>query len=139
MLLKFQKRIMKNFQILKISTKSTKSWENFVLLANKRLVCQLSELKLILLSVKSTKTLTSTQLFTFYIFFSFYICMILMILMILMIPKILMLFLNPLNPFNFRETVLTLPPSFECSKFSTFCKMNYFIHLRHSLEFISLL
>ena len=24
-----------------------------------------------------------------------------------------MFFLNPLNPFNFRKTVLTLPPSFE--------------------------
>ena len=54
---------MKNFQILKISAKSTESWENFVLLANKRLVCQFSELKLILLSVKSTKTLTSTAFY----------------------------------------------------------------------------
>ena len=54
---------MKNFQILKIWAKSTESWENFVLLANKRLVCQFSELKLILLSVKSTKTLTSTAFY----------------------------------------------------------------------------
>ena len=54
---------MKNFQILKISAKSTESWENFVLLANKRLVCHFSQLKLILLSVKSTKTLTSTAFF----------------------------------------------------------------------------
>ena len=54
---------MKNFQILKIWAKSTESWENFVLLANKRLVCQFWELKLILLSVKSTKTLTSTAFY----------------------------------------------------------------------------
>ena len=54
---------MKNFQILKISAKSTESWENFVLLANKRLACHFSDLKLILLSVKSTKTLTSTAFY----------------------------------------------------------------------------
>ena len=54
---------MKNFQILKISAKSTESWENFALLANKRLVCQFSELELIFLSVKSTKTLTSTAFY----------------------------------------------------------------------------
>ena len=54
---------MKNFQILKISAKSTESWENFVLLANKRLVFQFSELKLILLSVKLTKTLNSTAFY----------------------------------------------------------------------------
>ena len=64
---------MKNFQILKISVKSTESWENFALLANKRLDYFLTESKLvpnvlnisqswklILLSVKSAKTLTST-------------------------------------------------------------------------------
>ena len=54
---------MKNFQILKISAKSTESWENFELLPNKRLICQFSELKPILLSVKSTKTLTSTAFY----------------------------------------------------------------------------
>ena len=42
---KIQERKMKNFQILKISAKSTKSWENFALLANERLVCHFSELK----------------------------------------------------------------------------------------------
>ena len=50
---------MKIFQIFKISAKSTKSWENFVLLANERLVCHFSELKLIFLSGKSTKTSTA--------------------------------------------------------------------------------
>ena len=60
------------------------------------------------------------------------ILMVLMILMILMIPEILMLFLNPLNPFNFRETVLTLA-------FQIFRKMDYFTHLRYSLDFIGLL
>ena len=54
---------MKIFQIFKISAKSTKSWENFVLLANERLVCHFSELKLIFLSGKSTKTLTSTAFY----------------------------------------------------------------------------
>ena len=54
---------MKNFQIFKISAKSTKSSENFVLLANERLVGHFSELKLILLSGKSTKTLTSTAFY----------------------------------------------------------------------------
>ena len=39
------------------------SSENFVLLANKKLVCHFSELKLILLSVKSGKTLTSTAFY----------------------------------------------------------------------------
>ena len=59
----FQERKMKNFQIFKISAKLTESWENFVLLANRKLVCHFSELKLILLSVKSAKTLTSTAFY----------------------------------------------------------------------------
>ena len=54
---------MKNFEIFKISAKSMESWENFVLLGNKRLVCNFSELKLILPSVKSAKTLTSTAFY----------------------------------------------------------------------------
>ena len=42
------------------------SRENFVLLANKRLVCHFSELKLILLSVKLDKTLASTAFYLKY-------------------------------------------------------------------------
>ena len=51
---------MKNFQI---AAKLTESWENLVLLANKILFCHFSELKLILLSLKSAKTLTSTSFY----------------------------------------------------------------------------
>ena len=53
----------RGFAVHSDSAELTQSWEQFVLLTNQRFTCHFSGLKLILLSVKSIKKLTTTALY----------------------------------------------------------------------------